>query len=149
SATCGGTLTATGGASSLTLSGGTITGGASCTISVDVLSNVTGTYTNTIAAGSVTSSAGANSAPASASVIVQLLAPSVAKSFASPHVANGAPDRLTITLTNPNAAAITGVAFTDNYPANLINATPATESPTCGGTLEDTDGDGSLAMSGC
>jgi hypothetical protein len=28
------------------------------------------------------------------------------------------PSVLTITLTNPNAAAITGAAFTDNYPAN-------------------------------
>jgi len=148
STTCGGTLTAAGGASALTLSGGTIAGGASCTISVDVHSNVAGTFANTIAAGGVTSSAGSNAAPATASVIVQLLAPGVAKSFANPQVANGAPDRLTITLTNPNAAAITGVAFTDNYPANLINATPANASTTCGGTLTAVAGGSSLSLSG-
>jgi len=148
STTCGGTLTATGGASALTLSGGTIAGGASCTISVDVLSDVGGNYTNTISAGGVTSSGGANTAPAQASMTVKLLAPAVAKSFADAQVPNAAPDRLTITLTNPNAAAITGVAFTDNYPTNLINAAPPNASTTCGGTLTAVAGGSSLALSG-
>ena len=39
---------------------------------------------------------------------------------------------LTITLTNPNATAITGAAFTDTYPAGLVNAAAASGATTCG-----------------
>lgn len=148
SSTCGGTLTAANGGTSIALSGGTIAAGAACTVSVDLVANASGNYTNTIAAGGVTSSGGSNVAPATASVIVRLNAPAVAKSFAKAQVAAGESDRLTITLTNPNASAITGVAFTDTYPANLTNATPVNAVSSCGGTVTANAGAGSLALSG-
>jgi uncharacterized repeat protein (TIGR01451 family) len=68
STTCtGGTLTATAGASSVSYSGGTVTGGASCTIQVDVAASAPGSYANV--SGDLTSSAG-NSGTATATLTV-------------------------------------------------------------------------------
>lgn len=81
-------------------------------------------------------------------IVTPLDAPQVAKSFASSQVPPGMPVRMTITLANPNAQAIAGVAFTDGYPAALINATPVNALNTCGGTLLAANGGGSLSLSG-
>lgn len=75
-------------------------------------------------------------------------APQVTKGFASSHVAPGQVARMTITLTNPNALPITGVALTDNYPSPLVNATPVNALNTCGGTLLAASGGASLSLSG-
>ena len=56
--TCSGTLTATAGATSISLSGGNIPAGVSRTIEVDVTSAVAGLYTNTISAGDLTADGG-------------------------------------------------------------------------------------------
>jgi uncharacterized repeat protein (TIGR01451 family) len=55
---------------------------------------------------------------------------------------------MTITLTNPNATAITGAAFTDAYPANLANTASASPATTCGGTVTATNGGPSLSLAG-
>ena len=47
-------------------------------------------------------------------------------------VAPNATSVLTITLTNTNASAITGAAFTDTYPANLVNTAAASGATTSG-----------------
>jgi uncharacterized repeat protein (TIGR01451 family) len=60
STTCGGTVTAPLGGSTLALSGGTIPASGSCTVSITVRAPNGGSFTNTLPAGSVTS---ANSAP--------------------------------------------------------------------------------------
>jgi hypothetical protein len=41
-------------------------------------------------------------------------------------------------LTNPNASPVTGVTFIDDYPAGLVNASPANAMTTCGGTVTPT-----------
>jgi hypothetical protein len=75
--------------------------------------------------------------------------PTVAKSFSPATVAPGASSTLTITLTNPNAGAITGVAMADTYPANLVNASTPAGSTTCaGGTVTAPAGGTSVALSG-
>jgi uncharacterized repeat protein (TIGR01451 family) len=135
STTCGGVATAAAGGSTVTLSGGSLLAAASCTVTVTVTSSVLGTSTNTIAAGDVTTTnAGANTTPASATLTVAYAPPTVAKTFAPTAVASNTNDILTITLTNPNAVAITGAAFTDTYPAGLINTTGGVTGNTCGGT---------------
>lgn len=71
--------------------------------------------------------------------------PSVAKSFTPGSITAGGTSRLTVTLTNANAAAITNVAFTDTYPAGLVTATTPNLATTCGGTPSSTANSVSLA----
>lgn len=95
-------------------------------------------------------SANANS-PTGASVMLrirEMAAPTASKSFASKTIAPGGTSVLTITITNPNNAAITGLAFTDTYPStNLKNAVAATASQ-CGGTVTGALNGSSLSLSG-
>lgn len=55
---------------------------------------------------------------------------------------------LSITLTNTNLVATAGTAFTDTYPANLVNAAAPGVTNTCGGTVTAAAGGGSLSLSG-
>jgi uncharacterized repeat protein (TIGR01451 family) len=150
STTCGGTVTAAAGGGSVALSGGAIPASGSCTVTVNVTSATAGAHANTIPAGGLsTTEGGANTSPATATLTVSALAPPTArKSFNPATVAPGQSSTLTITLTNGNAAAITGVAFTDNYPAGITNAAPPNASSTCGGVVTALAGGSSLALSG-
>jgi hypothetical protein len=85
------------------------------------------------------------SAPA---FIVAAEAPGVSKDFEPDAVPVGTETRLTIALTNPNAAPITGVAFNDNYPAGLQNAAVPNVTNSCGGTVTALPGGSSLSLSG-
>lgn len=148
--TCGfGVLSAPAQGGSFLLSNASVGASSSCTITVEVTSAVPGTHTLTLPPGSIASADNSNAAEASAALIVDPLdAPQVAKSFSPTTAPPGVPVRMTITLTNPNALPITGVAFTDNYPATLINATPVNALNTCGGTLLAANGGTSLSLSG-
>ena len=78
----------------------------------------------------------AGTAAGASATLTVLAHPAIAKAFAPAAIGINGTSTLTITLTNPNAAAITGAAFTDTYPANLVNATPASGATTCaGGTV--------------
>jgi uncharacterized repeat protein (TIGR01451 family) len=142
--TCTGTKTAVIAGNTVALSGGTLAASATCTVTVTVTSNTSGSLTNTLASGAVTSSGGNSAASASATLSV-IAPPLVSKSFSPTGVATGLTNytTLTVTLTNPNSVALTGVAFTDNYPttpANLTNQTGGTLGNTCGGTAARTTG---------
>jgi uncharacterized repeat protein (TIGR01451 family) len=88
--------------------------------------------------------------------------PTISKNFApDPIGANGA-STLTVTLTNPNASALTGATFTDLFPTTpgqMTVASPLSAATTCAaGTLSENDaidgdttleaGDGSVRLSG-
>ena len=148
--TCGGTATATAGGSSLALSGGTIPANGSCTVAVTLSSAVVNNYTNTLPANAVTSTnASPSSTSASASLNVTLLpAPTIAKTFAAPQSVAGQPATLIIWLTNPSGAPVAGAAFTDTYPANLVNASAPNASTNCGGSVTAAPGGSSVALSG-
>lgn len=60
---------------------------------------------------------------------------SVSKAFAPATVAYGGTSTLTITLTNPNAAAMSGVAFTDTYPDGMTSTALPAPATTCGGSV--------------
>ncbi|MCF8177017.1 MAG: hypothetical protein K9J74_00770 [Sulfuritalea sp.] len=90
---------------------------------------------------------GSNTSSASDSDLI-VLAPYVTKSFASNSISEGAASLLTITLTNPTASPITGVAFTDTYPAGLVNTSSAGGATSCGGTVTAANDGGSVALSG-
>ncbi|MBI1765943.1 MAG: Ig-like domain repeat protein, partial [Acidobacteria bacterium] len=65
--------------------------------------------------------------------------PSIAKAFTPPSTPINGTSTLTITITNPaaNTVALTGVGFTDNFPAGLVVANPLTFTNGCGGSLTD------------
>src|SRR5205085_3470576 len=72
----------------------------------------------------------------------------VAKSFTPATIGTGGTSVLTITLSNPNASAITNAAFTDNYPAGLVNTAAASGATTCGGAVTAANNGTSVALSG-
>ena len=72
----------------------------------------------------------------------------VAKSFSPATIGTGSTSTLTVTLTNSNTTAITGAAFTDTYPANLLNTATPGAATTCGGTVTAAANGTSLALSG-
>ncbi len=148
--TCAGVpvFAATPGVGSFGASGLTVPAGSSCDVTVDVTAPI-GSYTNTVAAGEVLSSNGPSLSPASATLQVALLAaPGVTKSFAPPSIDAGGNSLLTITLGNGSATPITGVAFTDTYPAGLVNSASPGATTSCGGTVTAAPAGNSLALTG-
>jgi uncharacterized repeat protein (TIGR01451 family) len=144
--TCGGAVTAAAGGASVALSGGALAAGASCTVTVTVTGTIGGTYTNTIANGGVASSAGNSGAAAWANLTVYP-PPTVTKAFSVPSVAINTNVTVTITLTNSSAVAITGAAFTDTYPGQLVNVAAGAVATTCaGGTATFTTGIGTSTL---
>ena len=146
STTCaGGTLTATSGTGVIVYTGGTVAAGVSCTVSVDVTSGTAGSYVNTT--GDLTSASG-NSGTAADTLTVEP-PPTFAKAFAPDAIAGGGISTLTFTIDNSaSTVAVTGLAFTDNLPADVTVASPANGSTTCGGTVTAVAGSGVITLSG-
>ncbi len=139
---CGGTVTAAAGATSAALSSGTIPASGSCTISVDVVARnpttvpFNGLVTNTIAAGGVTSTLGATNAAAISATITVQTGAAVTKAFSPATIVAGSNSTLTLTLSNYNASAISGFAFSDAMPAGVTLVGGTTNS--CGGASAST-----------
>jgi uncharacterized repeat protein (TIGR01451 family) len=148
STTCGGIVTATASASSVTLTGGTITAGGSCNVKFDTVSNVAGTYVNTVPGGNLATTQGVtNSNPASATVNV-LNPPTVSKQFSPASIPASGVSQLSIVLGNTNASAATLTsALIDTLPtspANIVVATPNGLTTTCPGAVTAVAGSGSV-----
>ncbi|MEO8431172.1 MAG: DUF11 domain-containing protein [Acidobacteriota bacterium] len=149
--TCaGGTVTAAVNGATVSLAGGTIPASGSCTVTVQVEAMLPGVFTNTINAGDVvTTEGGANEAQATADLTAANVAPTAVKGFSPSTITTGGISLLTIAIANPNPGPVTGVAFTDTYPAGLVNAIPASPMTTCGtGIVTAADGGGSVSLSG-
>lgn len=151
STTCGGSLTATAGATLISLSGGTIPAGSTCTITVPIAvatNATTGTRTNSIAAGAMVTSQGSNPLAATANLTVTTTA-SIAKTFLPATVAPGGISTLQITVTRASGAnAFTSINITDPLPSGHVVATPPNASNTCGGTLGAAAGSSSVTLTG-
>jgi uncharacterized repeat protein (TIGR01451 family) len=135
STTCvGGTVSAAASATNVKLTGATIPANGFCTVTVNVLSNISGSYDNTIAAGAVTTIEGAsNEEPTSARLVVST-PPTVAKQFSPAVIPPNGVSTLTIVLGNPNASAVTLTSvFTDTLPTAPGPVTVAA-TPNIGGT---------------
>jgi uncharacterized repeat protein (TIGR01451 family) len=145
--TCGGTFNPTAGATSISVTGGSLTTGGSCAISVKVKGTTAGVKNNTTGNVSTTESGSGGTASATLNVFG---APTIAKAFSPTGVALGGVSTLTITLTNPaaNPGGLTGIAVSDNFPAGLeVDATP-TATNTCGGTFSPSAGATSISLTG-
>lgn len=137
-------LSAPGGGSTISFSGGSLAAGASCTVSVDVTGSTPGGYDNV--SGDLTSSAG-NSGSAAATLTISGNRPGFTKSFSPNLVQLGGTTTLTFTLDNSaHAAPVTNLAFTDNLPAGLEIASPANVSNTCFGILNTPEGSGTISF---
>jgi hypothetical protein len=143
----GGTITATAGTNTISLSGATLALSTSCTFSINVTGTAAGTQNNTTS--QVTSTEGGTGGTASASIAV-VAPPSIAKAFNPASIPVNGVSTMTITITNPaaNTVSESGVAFTDNFPAGLVVATPNGLSNTCGGTATATAGSGTVSLTG-
>jgi uncharacterized repeat protein (TIGR01451 family) len=136
---CGGTLTATEGTSSISLVGGALAAGASCSISVPVAGITAGVFNN-ISERITDAESGENKTSSGFATddITVIGPPSIIKTFAEETILTGNTTSLTFMVSNPNPmVTLTGVAFTDMLPTGLTVA-DSTPSAQCGGTLTTT-----------
>ena len=143
----GGTITATAGSNSVSLSGAALVAGDSCSFNVNVTGTIAGAQNNTT--GNVTSVEGGTGGTASASIGV-VAPPSIAKAFGATTMQPGGTTSLTFTITNPaaNPVGLTGIAFSDSLPSGMTVANPNALTNSCGGTATAVAGSGSVSLTG-
>src|SRR5688572_25325251 len=159
--TCGGSVTAVAGGTTLSLSGGIVPAQSgvtpgSCTVAIDVTSNTPGNLINTLPADALTSIGDGdiitNTSPASATLnVVGVPPPTVNKSFSSSTIWAGEISRLSIVIRNDApAVTLTQVSLTDTLPGNVFLADPVSPSLTgCGASasLSAVSGGTSVSLS--
>ena len=113
------------GATSLSFTGLTIpTGGAGCTVTVNVTAAAASSsagYPNS--AGGVSSNEANTGAPSGAASLVVTQAAVITKGFAPATIVPGGTSTVTFTLANPSAIALTGASFSDTLSGMQISAT--------------------------
>jgi uncharacterized repeat protein (TIGR01451 family) len=146
SGACGGTVTATAGSNTISLTNGTLTTNSSCAISVNVKGTIAGVKNNSVTVNSTNGGTG-NTATATVTVVAP---PVVVKSFSPNTITSGGTSQLILNLTNPtgNTTPLTNLAVSDNFPAGLtVAATPGLTN-TCGGTVTGAvSGSNSISLS--
>ncbi len=141
--TCGGTLTAVAGTSTIVKGAfGPLAVGTSCTVSVQVTAALAGVYNN-ISSRVGSGQGSGNQATATLTVLDQ---PTITKAFSPTSINQGGTSTITITLFNENTVALTGAAFSD--PMTSMQVATGATSNGCGGTLTATVGSGSISLSG-
>jgi len=146
SSTCGGTATAVAGASSVSLSSGTLAVGASCAVSVNVTGTTAGVKNNAV---QITSTEGGNGNTSNASITVAA-PPVIIKAFGAASIPLNGSTSLSFTIQNNNTTqSLSGVGFTDTLPTGLVIATPNGLAGTCGaGTITATAGTNVISLTG-
>lgn len=148
--TCAGaSVTAPASSTTIGVTGATIPAGGSCNVTVNVLSNTSGVYTNTIPASAITTFEGVtNDEPTSAEITVST-PPTVAKSFTLAVIPPNGTSTMTIFLGNDNASAVTLTSlFTDNLPTapgNVLVAPVPNVVKTCPGAVTAVAGSGTVS----
>ncbi len=143
--TCGGSISATPGATSFTFSGGSLAASASCSLSLSVTMNVNANLTNTIPAGSVRTSNGASNTQPASATLTNLPGASVRKAFGPNPIfaGTGNSSTLTITIQNTGNFQLDGMELNDTLPAGMtVAGSPSTG---CGGTVNSTANSVALA----
>lgn len=158
STTCGGTVSATPGSQSATLTGGTVpaqTGGVFglCEIRFDVAMNAedADVFTNTVGANTITTNEGfTNPTDISGDLTRTTSNLAVNKVFVPKDLVVGDPSTLTVTVTNPsNGIPVTEFGFTDTMPAEmLVFSTPNAMTTCAGGSVSANPGETSFTLSG-
>ena len=144
---CGGTLSAPTGGTTLSLSGGDVAAGATCTLSVDVQALQVGTLTGT--SGELTSDLPVATPGVAATLTVNEVPLSVSMAFEPTAIRAGGVSRLTYELGNDTALAAASVSLSDTLPADVVLADPPDAQTTCaGGTLTAAAGGSEVSYSG-
>jgi uncharacterized repeat protein (TIGR01451 family) len=148
--TCvGAIVSATAGAGSFSVAGATIPAGSNCNVKVNVTSSTNGVFTNTLPIGSITTTQGVSNAAAISGNLTVQTGAAVSKAFAPTTLPSGTAATLTVTITNGSPSPLTNAALTDNLPAGITVATPASPATTCvGGVVTGVSGATSFVLSG-
>ncbi len=127
--------------------GASVTGGGTCTVSVDVTSSTPNVYTNI--SGNLTSQSHGDSGTASAQLTV-LPQQTFTKVFSPDKIKVNEVTRLTFTIDNSaNAVPVTGFAFSDTFPGAIMVAATPNNSTTCAaGMIDAIPGAGMISFSG-
>ncbi len=153
STTCtGGTLTSTSGVSVVSYTGGGLAASSTCTVTVDITSDIAGDYTNTtgdLTSKIDTSASVGNSGTATDTIRVNPQ-PLFSASFAADPIFEGETSTLTFTVDNSGSTvSVSALDFTDTLPTGLLVGTTPNASTTCtGGTLTATANTSSVNYTG-
>lgn len=145
--TCGGgTITAAAGSSSVSLAGAMLATNSSCAFSVNVNMATGGVKNNTV---QVTSANGGTGNTSNATVTATI-PPVILKTFGAASIPLNGSTSLSFTIQNNNPTqSLSGVAFTDAFPAGLAVATPNGLTGTCGaGTITAAQGSAAVSLTG-
>lgn len=74
------------------------------------------------------------------------VASTITKSFGAASIPFNGSTSLTLSIANPNASALSGVAVSDTLPAGLVVATPNGLTNSCGGSVTAVAGSGSVSL---
>ncbi len=130
------------------LAGGSLAAGASCTMSLNVVSSTAGIYAPSVPMGSVTTTQGVTNGPG-ASQVLSVYPPIVASATMLPtSITTGATSTYTLTLANTGtgSGAAAALGFTQTLPAGLVVAAIPAATNTCGGTFAPTAAATSLTL---
>ena len=148
-------LSAETGATSITLTNGTIAAGTTCQITVYVTSSTAGVHTNVISPSDITNSENRTiSNDISANLTVRVTSDiSMSKSFTPPSVSPGGISTLRIILQNTNDSPIVNVSITDPLPGSATNGiivapNPNTSTTCAGGAVSAVPGTQTISMNG-
>ena len=146
---CGGTLAAAEGSSTVSLSGATVPAGDACYIFVSVTVNTEGDKVNSI---KVASSNGGESNTAAASFSVAAPGPTIAALLNVSSIPLNGSTPLTLYLSNPDPGGATqagALDFTMTLPEGLVVSTPSGLTGSCdGGIITATAGSSTVGLSG-
>jgi LPXTG-site transpeptidase (sortase) family protein len=143
------------GGNTISLTGGTLTAGASCNIDVRVTSTTPGVYVNSIPPNTITTNEGRTNTNTATSTI-RVTSLSVGKAFYPPSVAPNGLSTLTITLTNTTDSPLINVSLLDSL-ATMGGTVPTSGvyvaavpnvSTTCGGVVTADPGTRTIQLTG-
>lgn len=154
STTCAsGVVTASASGTSVRLAGATVPANGFCLVTVDVLSNISGNYVNTLPSGSVTTFEGVSNEDPTRAELVISTPPTVAKQFTPAVIPPNGVSRLRIEIGNDNASVlILSSVFTDTLPTapgSIVVAPTPNIATTCGAgvaSITAPAGSGSVSM---
>ncbi|NMC45500.1 MAG: class F sortase [Chloroflexi bacterium] len=141
--TCGGVITAVPGSTSFSYSGGSLGANESCELTLKVTMDVSGSLINTIAESSVTTTNGASNPQPASATLTNLAGASLTKYFLTNTIQVGETSTLTIRVQNTSNVSLSGLGFTDDFPAGVTVATDP-DAAQCGGTVSFTPNSVSL-----